>query len=464
MPCSKYDFTDSNYLPIMEKIVAVALADMQESGIKNKEALMNDTSKGWIMHLPYLIKEEIFCSLPGASLRNARAVCSFWNTYIRDEIWGKKKNRNTIEKRVEENWRRDRCIDKTEYFDLDIDDCWIEAFSANKVVLRSMLKTPLMNARVQVFDVNKKQFWEVIYPFYPLLIQNADEESKYRCVTSDTLLSVRTLLKGPDHVENVQVWSYSSNSKLVDENILNLQCLHTNKENDPDTLILLSNFVQVWKINDHRCIVKLQIPVLEPTYAASYANSFILRHVLYKIEVEGENGNKEEETKRRLTVYKHTKQPLDLYTHLIIPDMDEHWEDNNGNPMKFAVGEISYVGHFFLVTCVVDLPCGNGKSVESLVFRTMTDGGMFIREISFSRYDPEAWVTFFFIDERFIVTIDEETLIFQGNLSELGDKDKDGVQFRKLQKFNGESDCIFTKLRGLELGISTFLDRVQNIL
>ena len=103
---------------------------------------MNNNSKGWIMHLPYLIKEQIFCSLRGASLHNAHAVCSFWNTFICDKILGNKKNRRTIEKRVEQNWRLDRCIEKMEYFDLDM-----ETLLLRKPEFKSLMSSEKISGR-----------------------------------------------------------------------------------------------------------------------------------------------------------------------------------------------------------------------------------------------------------------------------------------------------------------------------
>ena len=47
-----------------------------------KEKAMNDTTKCWVMYIPQLTQEKVFCILSGESLHIARQVCSHWNNYV----------------------------------------------------------------------------------------------------------------------------------------------------------------------------------------------------------------------------------------------------------------------------------------------------------------------------------------------------------------------------------------------
>ena len=414
--------------------------------------MMADERKGWIMYLPYLVREKIFLSLPGESLHLARQVCSFWNNYIKEDIWGNRLQ--LIKDRLESNWRTNRHLEETDYYDLTIEDCYIDALSANKVVVRTPLNTTLETARIQVFDVNRKTFWQVPEPFNPVLLQHA-KYNAFCVVTSDKLLGIRTMIRGDIHVENLQVWNNNTGMKLFDENVVNLNCFHTSKEEDPDVLILMTNYVEVWMFLENGNIVKRRILAPGFAFKASYIFPYIVRHVQY--EIEGENGFSDMKT--RVTVYKHTKAPLAMYTHLTVEDLDNYWHTEGGERLQFTVEEIAFLGEFFLVACLVDLPCGRNKTYESLAIRTMTPGGTFIRQISFSNYDPEAFVTFFVAHGRLILTIDDEALIYKESLEELGKKESGAVKFKHLSNLNGQHELVFTKFGAREIGISTFLDR-----
>ena len=413
----------------------------------NKEKAMTDTSKSWVMYIPQLAREKIFCSLPGETLHIARQVCSHWNNYVKNEIWGTRKNKKVIEERLESNWYNDRNVETTDYHDLPIDG-YVDAVSPTKAVVRSHKQTPLEVARIAVFDIPSKTFWTVENVFNDFLLICAKFDDFCVCV-SDNILAVRTRLRADVDIQNLQIWNNSSKERILEQNMANLRCFHTCKTEDQDLLILLTNFIEVWQFLPSDRVVKVRIPANNCfLQSGTYINPYIVTQT-----------SNSTLTKTKVVVYKHGKNPLSIESHIKIDDLDNYWHQENGEIMKFKVGELCYPGEFFLVSCVLDVPCGRNKSFKCLALRVMGNDGTFIRQVCFDTVNPKADVTFYVFGGRLMMSIDEIVLIQDDKLQELVKKDSNKtIGFNLLRDLNGEKFLLFTKFSALEVGIVTFLD------
>ena len=105
-------------------------------------------------HLPCLVLENILLRLPADDLHSCRQVNKKMNNFIKNEIWGRKRNRKVLTKRLEENFRTSKyktCSEKT--ITGNFSNLFVEIVSSGKVLIRSYYDEPISQSTLLCYDV-----------------------------------------------------------------------------------------------------------------------------------------------------------------------------------------------------------------------------------------------------------------------------------------------------------------------
>lgn len=404
-----------------------------------------------VLMLPDLAKEKIFTYLEGRSLHAARRVCKSWNTYIIDGIWNQKTNRNELERTMEANWRKPDYHFAQEWIDAPyFFPGYVVASSSELVAIRTYLNIRLQFSRIAIYNVVNNNFFEIQSPFnnvYQMALYN-----QFKACLSDSLLGLRVPLRGDyrgtyHHTENLQVFSMISREKLVDENVQYLQGFEVVKtpENSELMVLFIMDNVQLWSFKADGNITKIQVPADRTNFSsASFNFPYVLQTVYHPAN-----------DMTQVTVWTIDKEPLTFTKKFEIPNIDDYFNDNKGNRLKFRIDQMMYVNEGFLICCEVKI---EGALVErsQLCLRSFDNNGLLLRQFNMSSYSYDAYVTLIKYEKRIIITADDDVLIFNGNVEKLFNPDPAPVIFKRIPNLSGSSEPLIRKVEATTFSLLDF--------
>ena len=251
------------------------------------------------MCLPTVPKENIFTLLDGPTLHRSRAVSRTWNSYIMGEIWGVAANRRRLNERVEQHWMTGYkyTFENDEFLFPNMNGFIpVDGKSSKYVVIRSDFDIILEEARIKLFNVQEKTFWEINYPFVTVLHKALSDH--YDINLSDSLLVVRVQNKSVLPTQTVMVWDIKNRMKIADEDMKHLKAVKVS-ETWTDSMLLVffrTNAVEVWNCTDPYNITRTRITSNNFQFkSATYHHPFISMKLFYPKVEQGLKSIKERE-------------------------------------------------------------------------------------------------------------------------------------------------------------------------
>ena len=412
--------------------------------------------------LPELVKDRIFSYLGGASLHICRQVCSEWDDYIVDRVWNVKSNKKGLDKQLELNWRNGTGVSSLEYVTVgDGFRATVDCYSSENVALRTRMGTPLTLSTIKIYNVLNKTTWTVPNPFQ--LVESKAQFSCYKLALSDHILGIRVLLKTEIHLENVQVFSLESRSKLVDEDIPLLKEIQTSKTKQGSKIMLVYTkaFIELWNFANDAFLQKCSVST-ENTFFTE--GSFTFPHVLQLLDFPDTDTTSIRVWKIDQTLQDPktpSNEPMTLEGKVNVCNMDRFFHFENGEFVKFPVEEIVYLGNAFLVCCQVPLP-GGPKGCTMLCFRICDDNGLIMKEYPLLQFSPDAFIKISIFEQRLICTVDRTVLIYNDDIKNLCDKSfKKSIEFQTIADIPGNTELLIRKTQAQTVQLVTFFGGIQ---
>ena len=407
-----------------------------------------------ILALPDIPKEMIFTYLEGGSLRNARAVCKEWNLYIRDIIWKQKRTLRILTKRLEDNWRLPDYIHDTNWIDTGFS---FRGFAVCRSSLLVAFRTPLTiglkYARISIYHIENKEFWEISHPFKE--VHKEAYFQRFKMCLSDSVLAVRLKIKSEDNAENLQVFSVLNKKKILDLNIPHLfNCLTVNSGQHSELMVLITrDNVQLYNFKDEDNIVRVRIPSFNHQISTASFNFPFITQTLYEPL----------EDHTTVTVFEVEETPLLLTEKLHIENLDRYFH-YKGKRLNFAVDDIIFVKEGFLVSCEETLTKG-ASPVTTLCLKFFALNGELIKLFKMPEFSPDSRVTFVpYQNERLLLIVDQVTLIYQGIIEDLFNKNlRKPVLFQRIPHLDGHDEVMLSKTEATCVCIVNFFGGFQMI-
>ena len=386
-----------------------------------------------IMKLPVTTREKLFSFFLGGTLRNCRLVNKEWNNFVMDHMWGTNKGRRQLQANLEGNWRRanpnDYNVIET-YEEINIRGV-VEAMSSNFVAIRTHSSVILERARIQIYDVTEKTFWEI-----PNVFENLYFKAKYNyfdVVISDKLVAVKTKVKSVFPVSNLQVWSIQSREKLIDEDIDNLHHVEASRTfSDDNILVIFGDSVEVWDFEDHPNTRRVLAWADNSAFSSGHFFKMFITQNLYFTQSQ----------LHQIYVWKYEREQAIVRQHVFVMDFKEFTVLRTGVKVSYKVHEIVYIGNCFLVSCRVPFP-GEPFQDRSLSVRVLGDNGLLLREVFMPQFDCDAIVGFFIRENRMLFAVEDHMIICQQTTDEVGDPEfPKALSFKRINHLPGTIDVM----------------------
>ena len=142
----------------------------------------------------------------------------------------------------------------------------------------------------------------------------------------------------------------------------------------------------------------------------------------------------------KLTVWKHSLNPLTIQQYMEIADADKYFNMPKGT---FRMDETMYIGGVFVMTCAIPINVGGTSRRQCLAIRVVNEDGTLLRECLLPGYDPFSYVSWYCFEERLLVSVGESVFISSSDVTELRDPDScAAMNFRKMEVLEDEDFLI----------------------
>ena len=404
------------------------------------------------MKLPVTIREKLFSFFLGGTLKRCRLVNKDWDKFVMDHMWGTMKGRQQLEANLEANWRKadPNAYSVVEtYEDIDIRGV-VEAMSSRFAAIRTYSNVNIDQARIKIYDVTGKSFWEL-----PNVFENLYHKTKhdwYDIALSDSIVAVKTPVKAIFPVSNLQVWSLETKEKLVDEDVEGLHHVECSRTfSDENILIIFGYTVEVWDFEDPANIRKILAWADNSAFQAGHFFKKFITQCLYFSESD----------LHQIFVWKFDRDQAQLNDHIFVPDLNNFTVLRTGARVSYNVHEIMYIGNCFLVSCHVPFP-GVPFQLRSLSVRVLGDDGLLMREVFMPQFDPDAMVGFFIREKRVLFAVEEHMIVCQQTTDEIGDPNfQYPLEFKRINHLPGTIDVMLRKTEATSLRTVGFFGGMQ---
>ena len=199
-------------------------------------------------HLPCLVLENILLRLPADDLHSCRQVNKKMNNFIKNEIWGRKRNRKVLTKRLEENFRTSKyktCSEKT--ITGNFSNLFVEIVSSGKVLIRSYYDEPISQSTLLCYDVKNESMWSVagMDAQVDAHLHGLETFDNYQTFLTDNLLGTaihfKTMTVEGDRLANIRILNIQRKQEIFNENIKNVQFVATEKYQYHNIVVVFSN-------------------------------------------------------------------------------------------------------------------------------------------------------------------------------------------------------------------------------
>ena len=397
------------------------------------------------MKIPDLVKERVFTMLPTGSFCNSRLVAHSWNDYLK-QILRKAKMKKQIRDKLSRSWRipHNEMGDPMYRFNETLIElpfpCHIETVSNNRIVLKTWNSVPLAESRIAVYDITTNVMWEILNinrAIAPRALYN-----DFRCCITEKFLAVRIALNGPVNLNLVRVFSLATKLLIYEETVRNLHYMCVNQFETPNQLVIVSKEISVLNFRDDGVLSRSSCEVFTNDYSCgSYNSPFILQCLFNAYN-----------SVRSINIWRYDENSLSISLHIAVPNLDMFVKFDESERFINKVEDVVFTNNFFILTSKLSVRDLNDFTM-SYFFCTaihITDlEGNILKEKMIFDLQPDAYMDYFFFNNKFIYECLEEVYICETPLQDLFENihkgRRDDLKFNVINDMRGRSHMMLTQ-------------------
>ena len=403
------------------------------------------------MTLPTVQKEDIFLMLPGKSLNASKLVSKQWRNFIL-YLWNTNKGRTIFERKLRKNWHFPmyRCPNNNTEVTYEILEQnivvpfngFIDCVSNHHIALRSWYSTPIEEACVAVYNLENHSWWKLENIASPFVSQNVFDD--FSISLTEDFIAIRIPVCNNSIQNLLRVWSLKHKEIMYEEVISNMVYMNVDPFNDPNMLVLFSDYVQVLNFQNGKIRNSRRQASGNDYSYGSFHRPYILQVIHHIMGIEN------------FKVWKYDEDTGLIQIHIDVPKVDEFLQYSLPDGLVYSIEEVVYINENFIMTSKVTLQndvLEDGVSFfTSYAIQIVNSQGYVLKQHLLPRYNVDMHIQYYFHDKKFVVEIDDKIFIYERELKNLFERiendEKNMLQMNQIINLSGRGNLMLSKVEG----------------
>ena len=283
---------------------------------------------------------------------------------------------------------------------------YVDKVSNNNISLRTWYSSPIDQARVAVFNIRERVWWEAPNISNPLTSQDAFDD--FHLELTDNFVAIKIPMHiaiGDRTAYLLRVWSLQTKEVMFEDVIPNLIFMTVDKYEHPHLLVLYGNFMQVLNFKDTQNVTSSRVhATVNPFSYGSFHNPFIMQIVNHVIGIES------------FKIWKYDEEAgiIDLYKD--VPDVKRFLKYSVPNGFINSIEKVVYIKDSFLITSkvtVADASFHGFYFFYSMAIQMIDENGNILKQYFIPQYQIDPYIDFHFYNKKLFIEIDERLYVYQ---------------------------------------------------
>ena len=393
---------------------------------------MNDRNLD-LESLPPPVLENVLCRLSGVDLHTCRQTNQQINNFILTQIWGRKSNRRILKQRLEENFRTENFSVKENVINGEFEESFVEKVTSRKVLIRTYFDKPIINASLMIFDTKNDSVWMISDVSSHL--NGLEAFDNFQTILTDTLFGTIIHLKGVtadgDKFANIRIFNIATRRQMFNENLVNVQFVATEKYENPNTVVIFGDIVEVLQFSDHENLRRFNIESSNTLFAFGYV---FRKYITQCLRHQGLNTDKE------VKVWEMDKNNMILGLHAHVPSIQNFLMQENGGGTNKIV-DILYLESVFVISLEIPKAFDGVDIIVDPTIMIVGKSGKVLKQLVLCESQSDHFTIEFSIygSRLFMETNNDDIKIYKYNIEDLEHKE---LIFNKMEELEGGEKMI----------------------